>query len=102
MTTLNQLVADSVAAHPDAEALVDAPNRESFFTGEPQRLTWAQLDLAINSVATALQSAGVRVGNAVGIQLPNSVELPITILACLRIGAVATPFPIQHLSLIHI
>ena len=96
MTTLNQLVADAVAAHPDAEALVDAPNRESFFTGEPQRLTWAQLDLAINSVAAALQSAGVGVGNAVGIQLPNSVELPITILACLRIGAVATPFPIQH------
>ena len=96
MTTLNQLVAEAVATHPDAEALVDAPNRESFFTGEPQRLTWAQLDLAIDSVATALQSAGVGVGNAVGIQLPNSVELPITILACLRIGAVATPFPIQH------
>jgi acyl-CoA synthetase (AMP-forming)/AMP-acid ligase II len=96
MTTLNQLVADAVAAHPDAEALVDAPNREAFFAGEPQRLTWAQLDIAIDSVATALQSAGVVVGNAVGIQLPNSVELPITILACLRIGAVATPFPIQH------
>jgi len=96
MITLNQLVADGVAAHPDAEALIDAPNRATFFGGDPQRLTWAQLDSAIDTVAAALQSAGVGASNAVGIQLPNGVELPITILACLRIGAVATPFPIQH------
>ncbi|MGK0226302.1 MAG: acyl-CoA synthetase (AMP-forming)/AMP-acid ligase II, partial [Thermoproteota archaeon] len=96
MTTLDVLLQRAVAAHPDSEALIDAPNRASFFTGEPQRLTWGDLDNAVNGVATALQTAGVNAGDAVAIQLPNAVELPISLLACFRIGAVATPFPIQH------
>ena len=96
MTTLDVLLQRAVAAHPDSEALIDAPNRASFFTGESQRLTWGDLDNAVNGVATALQTAGVNAGDAVAIQLPNAVELPISLLACFRIGAVATPFPIQH------
>ena len=96
MTTLDVLLQQAVAAHPDSEALVDAPNRASFFTGEPQRLTWGDLDNAVNGVASALQAGGVNAGDAVAIQLPNAVELPISLMACFRIGAVATPFPIQH------
>jgi acyl-CoA synthetase (AMP-forming)/AMP-acid ligase II len=96
MNTLDLFVQQAVADHPEAEALVDAPNRAAFFSGEPVRLTWAQLDNAINGVSSALQAAGIAAGDAVAIQLPNAVELPITILACIRIGAIATPFPIQH------
>lgn len=96
MTNLDQLVQRAVAEHPEADALIDAPNRGSFFSGEPQRLTWADLDNAIDNVAGSLQAAGIEAGNAVAIQLPNAVELPVTILACIRIGAIATPFPIQH------
>lgn len=96
MTTLDVLLQRAVAAHPDSEALVDAPNRASFFSGDPQRLTWGDLDNAVNGVASALQAAGVNAGDAVAIQLPNAVELPLSLLACFRIGAIATPFPIQH------
>ncbi|MCH9802828.1 acyl--CoA ligase [Acidimicrobiales bacterium] len=96
MTTLDLFVQRAVAAHPDTEALIDAPNRASFFSGEPQRLSWGDVDNAVNGVASALQAAGVAAGDAVAIQLPNAVELPISLLACFRIGAVATPFPIQH------
>lgn len=96
MTTLDLFVQQAVAAHPTTEALIDAPNRASFFTGEPRRLTWADVDNAVNGVASTLQAAGVGAGDAVAIQLPNAVELPISLLACFRIGAVATPFPIQH------
>jgi len=96
MTTLDLFVQQAVAAHPDTEALVDAPNRSAFFTGEPMRLTWTQLNNAVNALASTLQSAGIGVGDPVAIQLPNVVELPISLLACFRIGAVATPFPIQH------
>ena len=96
MTTLDLFVQRAVAAHPDTEALIDAPNRASFFSGEPQRLSWGDVDNAVNGVASALQAAGVAAGDTVAIQLPNAVELPISLLACFRIGAVATPFPIQH------
>lgn len=95
-TTMDDLVRRAQAKHPDKVALIDAPNRPSIFSGEPVRLTWAELSQSIDSVAHALQTAGVVPGHAVAIQLPNVVELPITILACQRIGAVATPFPIQH------
>ena len=96
MTTLDLFLQQAVAARADAEALADAPNRPSFFVGEPQRLTWGELDNAVNAVASGLLQAGVVAGDAVAIQLPNAVELPISLLACFRIGAVATPFPIQH------
>lgn len=96
MSTLDLLLQLAVTQRGEHEALVDAPNRDAFFTGTPQRLTWAQVDRAVNGVAHALQTAGVGVGDAVAIQLPNAVELPVAILACTRIGAIATPFPIQH------
>ncbi len=94
--TIDDLVRRAVSARPDQPALVDAPNRATFYGGDPQRYTWSELDAAIDSAAAALLEAGAEAGDAVGIQLPNVVELPITILACLRIGVVAVPFPIQH------
>ncbi|MDG2112473.1 MAG: class I adenylate-forming enzyme family protein [Actinomycetota bacterium] len=98
LQTINEGVVRAVADRPNTIALADAPNRASFFSGDPVRLTWAEVDGAINTVARSLQSMGVGPGSAVAIQLPNIVELPLTILACARLGAVAVPFPIQHRS----
>lgn len=94
--TIDDLVRRAVAARPDALALADAPNRESVDGGDAVRLTWAELDARIDGAAAALADLGVAPGVPVGIQLANVVELPITILACFRLGAVAVPFPIQH------
>lgn len=94
--TLDGLIDRAVTARPDTLALADAPNRDTFFGGEPIRLTWAELDRVIDGVASALQNAGIAGGDAVAIQLPNVVELPVAILACLRLGAIAAPFPVQH------
>lgn len=96
MTTIGAMVDRAIAKRSGELALVDAPNRRSFFDGDPLRLTWAELDRAVDSVAVGLQDAGVGAGDAVGIQLPNVVELPVSILACIRIGAIATPFAVQH------
>ncbi|NNC79930.1 MAG: acyl--CoA ligase, partial [Acidimicrobiales bacterium] len=96
MTTFDAQIASAVSERAESVALVDAPNRDTFFSGEPLRLTWAQVDAAVDAVAFSLQEAGVTAGHAVAIQLPNCAELPISILACTRIGAIATPFPIQH------
>ena len=96
MTGLDSWFDAAIAARPDAVALVDAPNRTSFATGEPLSLTWVEVDSAVDSLAAGLQSHGLGVGDAVAMQLPNIAELPIAILACIRIGAVAVPFPVQH------
>ena len=96
MTTFNALLAAAVASKPDALAVADAPNRGDFFSGEPRRLTWSDVAGSVESASAALATAGVTAGDAVAIQLPNTVELPVAILACARLGAVATPFPVQH------
>ena len=94
--SIDDLVRRAVAARPDAAALADAPNRESVDGGDPIRLTWSELDARIDGAAAALTELGAGPGVPVGIQLANVAELPITILACFRLGAIAVPFPIQH------
>lgn len=94
--SIDDLVRRAVAARPEAAALADAPNRESVDGGDPIRLTWSELDARIDGAAAALTDLGAGPGVPVGIQLANVAELPITILACFRLGAIAVPFPIQH------
>jgi acyl-CoA synthetase (AMP-forming)/AMP-acid ligase II len=94
--TWDSLLRGHAAARPDAEALGDAPDRASFASGEPRRLTWRQVDAAVDDLAGALLAAGVGAGDVVGIQLPNVVELALAYLAAARIGAIASPFPIQY------
>lgn len=96
--TLDELVQRSVLARGDDLALVDAPNRQAFFAGEPLRLNWNEVSDAIDAVVGSLRQLGVDVGDAVAIQLPNVSELVLSILACSRMGAIAVPFPIQHRS----
>ena len=88
-TTIDGLVRRAVERRPDQPALADAPNRETVDGNAPQRLTWAGLDGRIDGAAAALAAHGIGPGDPVGIQLANVVELPITVLACFRLGAVA-------------
>jgi acyl-CoA synthetase (AMP-forming)/AMP-acid ligase II len=94
--TIDEAVRRAAEARPDALALADAPNRDAFFGGTPLRLTWRELDQAVDNLATTLEGVGAGKDVAVAVQLPNVVELVLTILACGRIGAVTVPFPIQH------
>lgn len=89
-------VAEHVQQKPDVVALVDAPNRTSFTDGEPRRLTWTDVDTETDRLARSLYRAGVRQGDIVGVQLPNTVELALAYLAIIRLGAAASPFPIQY------
>ena len=95
-TTIDGAVRAAAAARPDALALGDAPNRNQFFAGEPNRLTWSEVDAMVDAVAADLQKRGIGIGGRVAIQLPNCVELALVILACARLRAIAVPFPIQH------
>lgn len=71
------------AAHPDKEALVE------YGTHGVGRMSWGELDAAINRLANALITRGVRGGTRVALMLPNSSEYLIAQQALARLGASA-------------
>lgn len=94
--TLDDLFRQHLAAHPDAEALVDPLNAADVVGGQPDRLTWAQVAHAVDRMAAVLTAQGIRKDQVVVVQLPNIAELTIVYLACLRLGIIASPAPVQY------
>ena len=92
--TLDDLFRRAAARRPDAIALADAPNRESFTDGPPLRLTYAEADRMVSAIAGRLRRMGLPTDAIVGIQLPNTVENILTILGVLRAGLIAAPLPL--------
>lgn len=86
----------SVASFPDEECLVDARNKMDFFGREPRRLTWRQLANAVDRCSELLYARGIRAGQVVGVQLPNSIELMISYLAICRLGATLSPYHVVY------
>jgi acetyl-CoA synthetase len=76
----------------DRHVAAGAGDRVAFhWEGEPgdtRVLTYATLLEEVCRTANALQSLGVQRGDRVAVYLPMIPELPITMLACARIGAV--------------
>src|ERR1044072_1793210 len=56
-------------------------------TGEVLTLTYNQLLIDVSKFANVLNSLGIETGNTVAIYMGMSLELPIAMLACARIGA---------------
>jgi hypothetical protein len=92
--TLDELLRHIAARRPDALALADAPNRESFTDGAPRRLTYGKADRMVSAIAGRLCRMGLPTDTIVGIQLPNTVEYILTILGVLRAGMIAAPLPL--------
>jgi len=93
--TLSDLVIDTAALSPDAEALVDPPNRRELMPGEPRRLTYRELVTQVDNLAGALLAAGLRKDDVLMVQLPNTVEIVEVLLACARLGVICSPVPVQ-------
>ncbi|WP_309643987.1 class I adenylate-forming enzyme family protein [Phenylobacterium sp.] len=89
--TVDSLLRKAVVARGEAEALVDAPNREALVGSRQRRLTFAKLDRAVSAMAHAFAGLGVARGDVVATQLPNVVEGVIAFLACARMGAILSP-----------
>jgi hypothetical protein len=92
--TLDDLFRRATAARPDALALIDPPDRLSFTDGPVRRLTYAQADRAISALAARLRGFGLPTDSVVAIQLPNTVESVVALLAVLRAGLIAAPLPL--------
>ena len=66
------------------------PDRLAVVLGS-ERLTYHQLLVRVQAAAADLARRGVRPGDRVLAQLPNSVELVVLVLAAWHLGAVAVP-----------
>ena len=94
--TLDEAFLDIVARHPGREAVVDPPNREALTDGAPRRLSYAQLADEVERMAAVLHAGGLKRDDIVVVQLVNSVEQFAVYLACLRLGLIVSPVPVQY------
>src|SRR3954468_18410933 len=92
--TLDDLFRRAAAARPDALALIDPSDRPSFTDGAPRRLTYAQADRVISALAARLRGFGLPTDSVVAIQLPNTVDNVVALLAVMRAGLIAAPLPL--------
>ena len=92
--TLDDLFRRAGVRHPDSVALVDPPSREEFTDGVPHTLTFAEADRAISALAGKLRGLGLQTDTLIAMQLPNTVESLIALLAILRAGMIAVPIPL--------
>jgi enterobactin synthetase component F len=85
-TTLAALIAATMRARPDSEALV--------FEG--QSLRYAELDRRSAALAGALAARGIGPGDLVAVALDRSVELIVALLGVVRSGAAYLPIDATH------
>lgn len=94
--TVDQLFRDRVAENPDGLALVDALNKEALVGTPPRRLTWAELASEVEALTARLAELGLRRGDILATQMPNTVELVEVYLAAWNLGVVVSPLAVQY------
>jgi len=92
--SLGQMLEETCAAFPERVALIY----------EERRITYEELNRAVNALGTKLKEAGFEKGDKLAIMLPNCPEFVIAYFAAQKIGAVAvtinvlsTPYELHHL-----
>ena len=94
--TLHSLLARHANDQPKRLAVKDQPNREQLTGDKPHSLNWQELDQASDNLARQLQELGLRDDDRIIIQLPNITELLVTYYAISKLGAIASPVPVQY------
>jgi AMP-binding enzyme len=92
--TLDGLFRRILARQPDALALCDPLNKARVTGQPPKRLTFAQADRAIAALSAHFIEAGLPVNSVIAVQLPNTVEFMLTVLAAQRAGLVVALLPL--------
>src|SRR5215510_7231088 len=92
--TLDVLFQRILARQPDAVALVDPLNKVRITGQPPKRLTYAQADRAITALAAHFIESGLPANSVIALQLPNTIEFALTVLAAHRAGLVVALFPL--------
>jgi hypothetical protein len=92
--TLDGLFRRILARQPDRLALLDPCNKQRVTGQPPKRLTFAQADRAISALAAHFIDAGLPANSVIAVQLPNTVEFALTVLAAHRAGLVVALLPL--------
>ncbi len=92
--TLDGLFRRILTRQPDALALVDPSNKQRVTGQPPKRLTFAQADRAISALAAHFIESGLPSNSVIAVQLPNTVEFALTVLAAHRAGLVVAVLPL--------
>ena len=92
--TLDALFKRVLARQPEALALVDPLNKPRVTGQTPKRLSYAQADRAISALAAHFIESGLPANSVIAVQLPNTVEFALTVLAANRAGLVVAPLPL--------
>jgi acyl-CoA synthetase (AMP-forming)/AMP-acid ligase II len=94
--TVDGLFQDRAATGGNALALIDPRNRTALDGQPPERLTWAQLRDRVEACAAGLLSHGLRKDDVLLVQLPNTVDAIILLLAASRLGLIISPVVMQY------
>jgi hypothetical protein len=92
--TLDGLFRRILARKPDLLALLDPLNKLRITGQPPQRLTFAEADRAISALSAHFIEAGLPNNSVVAVQLPNTVEFMLTVLAAHRAGLIVALLPL--------
>lgn len=92
--TLEMLFRRTLARQPDAPALLDPLNKQRVTGHAPKRLTYAEADRAISALSTHFVEAGLPANSVIAVQLPNTIEFVLTVLAAHRAGLVVAVLPL--------
>lgn len=91
--TLDGLFRRILARQPNALALIDPANKMQVTGQPPLRLTFAQADRAISALAAHFVDVGLPPHSIIAVQLANTVEYALTVLAAHRAGLVVALMP---------
>ena len=78
--TIGANLEETTARYPDRQALVARHQNV--------RMTYSELNTAVDELARALLAAGLQVGDRIGIWSPNNAEWVLTQYATAKIGAI--------------
>jgi len=86
---------EHVSEDPDRVCLLDPPDKEQLMGLMPERLTYRELDRAVDATAESFLRMGIQKDDIIIVQLPNCWELAMLYLAIARAGALTCPVPTQ-------
>jgi hypothetical protein len=92
--TLDGLFRRILARRPDAPALLDPLNKQRITGQPPKRLSFAEADRAISALSAHFIESGLPNNSVIAVQLPNTVEFMLTVLAAQRAGLVVALLPL--------
>jgi hypothetical protein len=92
--TLDTLFQRTLMRQPHATALLDPLNKFRVTGHEPRRMSYAEADTAIEALSAFFVESGLPANSVIAIQLPNTVEFVLTVLAAHRAGLVVAVLPL--------